>query len=60
MTEKDLIIQRLRRELDEVEEELDKYKEFEQFIQDNFDEVYVEICEAYALKAGKDDIVRRL
>lgn len=60
MTEKDLIIQRLRREVDELEDELDDYKRFEEFIKNNFEEAYAEMYEAFAKEDGKNDIVRRL
>lgn len=48
MTEQDLIIQRLRRDLDELEDELDVLKAFERFMAESFGEDYKTVCELFA------------
>ena len=49
MTEKDLIIQRLRRYVDELEDKIDMYKAFEAFLREGFgEEEFKKVCELFA------------
>ena len=58
MTEKDLIIQRLRRYVDELEDKLDMYKAFEAFLREGFgEEDFDKVCKLFAeqYKGGTSD-----
>lgn len=49
MTEKDLIIQRLRRDIDELEEKLDVFEAFEAFLREGFgEEDFDKVCKLFA------------
>ena len=64
MTEQDLIIQKLRREVDELEEknskledEIKTYKAFEEFLKEKFDDNWDLVCKLFAdeYKGGTED-----